>query len=319
MSAIAGSVRDGLGILNNEIYVVRVMWNRFKWVRSAADSSRRRRVANPKSDWVIRTDERLRIVPQRLWDRVKARQRAQTHNIGERVKRGLSRAHANCTGREPKYLFSGLLKCGKCGSNFVVCNKQSYACGNRVNGGPCDSGVTIQRNIIEAGLLAGIQRDILAPEIEAEVCRRAMKLAKAKKAPENRSKAISKLRAEVGSLTDAIASGSLRSSPALAERLQSAERELARLETETARSVRGSVAYVVPHLAAEYRSMVADLAKSLTGISVPRARAELRKLIGELRLEVTEEAVEFWSTQSAEAALLRVAGAPQQMCLARHR
>src|SRR5262249_52995791 len=86
MSAIAGSVRDGLGILNNEISAGRVIWNRFKWVRSAADSSRRRRIPNPRSEWVIRTDERLRVVPQRLWDRVKARQRQQTHTIGERIR-----------------------------------------------------------------------------------------------------------------------------------------------------------------------------------------------------------------------------------------
>ena len=72
MSVIAGSVRDGLGILNNEIYIGRVIWNRFKWVRSAADSSRRRRVQNPRSEWVIRMDERPRIIPQRLWERVHA-------------------------------------------------------------------------------------------------------------------------------------------------------------------------------------------------------------------------------------------------------
>jgi len=39
MSTIAGSARDGLGILNNELYVARVIWNPSKWVRSAADSS----------------------------------------------------------------------------------------------------------------------------------------------------------------------------------------------------------------------------------------------------------------------------------------
>jgi hypothetical protein len=39
--------------------------------------------------------------------------------------------------------------------------------------------------------------------------------------------------------------------------------------------------------------MVADLAKSLTAVSVPRVRAELRKLIRELRIEETEDRVEF--------------------------
>jgi hypothetical protein len=35
---------------------------------------------------------------------------------------------------------------------------------------------------------------------------------------------------------------------------------------------------MIPDLAGEYRAMIADLANALTGISVPRARAEPRKL-----------------------------------------
>ena len=79
----------------------------------------------------MRTDDALRIVPDRLWQRVKARQREQTKTIGERVKEGLSASNAARTGAGPKYLFSGLLKCGKCGGNFVICNAQSYACGSQ--------------------------------------------------------------------------------------------------------------------------------------------------------------------------------------------
>ena len=43
-------------------------------------------------------------------------------------------------------------------------------------------------------------------------------------------KRIAALTAEIGNLTDAIASGMLKSSPAPAQRLQAAEAELARLE-----------------------------------------------------------------------------------------
>src|SRR5215469_5977815 len=60
----------------------RVVWNRFRWVRSASDSSRRRAVLNSSSEWIVHTDERLRIVPQELWDRVKARQRARSEDPG---------------------------------------------------------------------------------------------------------------------------------------------------------------------------------------------------------------------------------------------
>ncbi|HUI58591.1 MAG TPA: recombinase family protein, partial [Steroidobacteraceae bacterium] len=38
-SVIAGDPRRGIGILHNEMYRGRVIWNRLKWVRSAADSS----------------------------------------------------------------------------------------------------------------------------------------------------------------------------------------------------------------------------------------------------------------------------------------
>jgi DNA invertase Pin-like site-specific DNA recombinase len=311
-SAIAGSVRDGLGILNNELYIGRVIWNRFKWVRSAADSSRRRRVPNPKSEWIVRTEDRLRIIPERLWERVKARQRAQTDSIGERVKRGLSRRAAKSTGRGPKFLFSGLLKCARCSANFIVVNARSYACANRINGKACSNTAYLPRLTIEAGLLEGIQRDLLAPAVEAEVCRRAMKLARNGRPPGNPVKAIGRLRGEIANLTDAIASGMLRSSPALAERLETAERELARLEAEALRPALGSVAHEISGLARDYRALVADLAQTLTGVNVARARAELRKLVGELRVETTEEAVELWSTHTPEQALMRLAGGSQQ-------
>ncbi|MCH7705104.1 MAG: recombinase family protein, partial [Planctomycetes bacterium] len=73
MSAIAGDHTRGIGILNNELYIGRVIWNRFQWLRSAQDSSKRRCVQNPKSEWIVHEDERLRIIPQALWERVKAR------------------------------------------------------------------------------------------------------------------------------------------------------------------------------------------------------------------------------------------------------
>jgi hypothetical protein len=66
LSAIAGDPTRGVGILNNELYTGRVIWNRFRWVRSVADSKRQKCVPNPQRDWVVHTDESLRIVPQEL-------------------------------------------------------------------------------------------------------------------------------------------------------------------------------------------------------------------------------------------------------------
>jgi hypothetical protein len=56
--------------------------------------------------------------------------------------------------------------------------------------------------------------------------------------------------------------------------------------------------------------MAAVLANTLTGAT---ARAQLRKLVGELRVQTKDGAVEVWSTQIAEQALVRLAGGFQQM------
>ena len=72
-----------------------------------------RRVArfNPKSVRIIRDVPELRIIDQALWDKVKARQSAmQARIFGEGVRIE--------DRRRPRYLFSGLLKCGSCGGGF---------------------------------------------------------------------------------------------------------------------------------------------------------------------------------------------------------
>ena len=101
----------------------------------AADSSKRRMRENPRTEWIIYHDERLRIVPEDLWQAVKSRQERQSAMIGERVRRGLSRESAKSTGRGTKYLLSGLLQRGTCGSSLVVSGGAYYACSTRVNGG----------------------------------------------------------------------------------------------------------------------------------------------------------------------------------------
>ena len=317
MSAIAGDRSRGIGILNNELYIGRVIWNRFRWLRSAVDSSKRRCVQNPESEWIDHEDERLRIVPQALWDRVKARQQRQADKIGDRVKRGLSKDAAKHTGRGPKYLFSGLLKCGKCGANYTIASKTSYACASHVNGRACDNDAYIRRDVVETGLLAGIKRELLSDVHINEARRRIVKLLTAKKPPSNQAKAIEKAEAEVANLTDAIANGLLKSSPALAERLQTAERALAKLKATSAQPPKGSVQKMIPRIVDQYRELVDDLAESLASVNIDRARAEIRKLVGDIQVNATPDEIRLEASEGAvEAALLRAAGERQVFMVA---
>lgn len=91
VSAIRGDPVRGTGVLANPLYRGHLVWNRVQWVRSAADSSKGRCVPNPPSEWVTREDERLRIVPQVLWDRVQARLEECSITIGAKPKPGVKR------------------------------------------------------------------------------------------------------------------------------------------------------------------------------------------------------------------------------------
>ena len=72
-STIHGNPARGTGILNNELYVGRLVWNRLRYVKEP-DTGKRVSRPNPPSDWVTTDVPHLRIVDDELWNQVKARQ-----------------------------------------------------------------------------------------------------------------------------------------------------------------------------------------------------------------------------------------------------
>jgi site-specific DNA recombinase len=311
-SAIAGDARRGVGILNNELYIGRVIWNRFKWVRSASDSRRRRCVENPNSEWIVSIDERLRIVPRALWDRVKARQKVRSEEIGGRVRKGYQAALRSRPGRKPKFLFSGLLRCGLCGARFVIADRTRYACSSRVNGGQaaCASDVRIKRTVVEGGLLRGIKSDLLAPQMIADIgceTRRSLKVKTRTAAPS--PKRLAAVEEEVRNLVEAIASGALRTSPAMAERLAEAEAELAALKVAACPVKTADIERLVGLILARYRAMVEALEHSLPQADIEQARADLRALFGSITVVADEQEIRFEADlRATQLALLRAAG-----------
>jgi site-specific DNA recombinase len=120
-SAIAGDAKRGIGVLNNESYIGRIVWNRSRWIKDP-DTGKRRCILRPLSEWIVYANESARIVPQELWERVKARQARRAATAGEKITRGLKGAG----GHSPRYMFSGLMRCDACGSSFVMQDKYSY-------------------------------------------------------------------------------------------------------------------------------------------------------------------------------------------------
>jgi hypothetical protein len=87
--------------------------------------------------------------------------------------------------------------------------------------------VHVKRTVIESGLLDGIKSDLLSPDTLTDIERERRQLLRAQQRVHGRDpKRQSALEGEIRNLVDAAASGVLRTSAALAERLAVAEADL---------------------------------------------------------------------------------------------
>jgi site-specific DNA recombinase len=156
-STIHGQRRRGNGILNNELYIGRIVWNRLRFIKDPETGKRVARF-NPESAWITCDVPELRIVDQALWDKVKARQGA----MEARISGGGVRTEDR---RRPRYLFSGLLKCGVCGGGFVKYSHDRVACSTARTKGTCDNLLTAKRPFVEACVLNGLRDHLMDPAL----------------------------------------------------------------------------------------------------------------------------------------------------------
>ncbi len=311
-SAIHGQVERGSGILNNRRYVGIVVWGRAQWHRGAADSSRRHRRMNDKPLHEM-TDDRLRIVPGALWESVKARQVQQRATVGARV-RGALRRHAPGQGRPPRHLLSGLLRCGVCEASYTMADARAYACASYLNGRACENHIRVARTVAEDRILASVKADLRDPAIVAEVERRFTRaLAERSKPKADTGARIAELEREIENLTDAVAGGLLKASPALAKRLASAEAELERLQA--VRQAKAPViARIAPRIGERFLAIVDQLEQCLAR-DPERSRPALMEAIGSSITLAPDESGKFlWAEYGLEGSRLLVAvGMPEIM------
>ena len=168
-SAIHGDPKRGAGILNNELYVGRVVWNRRQMKKQPGTSKRVARMRTAE-DRVVHEEPSLRIISDELWQRVKDRQAKQAHELGTRVVGGL-RKHKPGAGRPAKYLLSGLLKCSECHAGFILSNGTRYQCASHVNGGndACKVSISVTRERAERLIKNCVRTHLFHPDILAQM------------------------------------------------------------------------------------------------------------------------------------------------------
>ncbi|WP_075616590.1 recombinase family protein [Allorhizobium taibaishanense] len=164
-STIHGNPKRGTGILNNELYVGKLVWNRLRYLKDP-DTGKRVSRLNPESDWVVQDVPELRIVDQSIWKLVKERQDQLALEPGARPGDNMSLNDR----RRPKHLFTGLVKCGCCGGGYSMISKDMLGCTNARTKGTCDNRLNIRRDTLEASILNGLDKHLMEPELFKEFC-----------------------------------------------------------------------------------------------------------------------------------------------------
>ena len=307
-TTINGNRARGTGIINNELYVGRQVWNRLRYIKDPDTGKRRSRLNDSKA--VVVTDvSDLRIVDHDLWARIRTRQ----DQLGERKAGEKDQTDKPFWSQQrPRYLFSGLMKCGVCGGGFSKISAAHFGCSTARNKGSmaCSNMLTLRRDRLESTVLDGLRERLMDPDlfetIAAEFTREWNRLqAEASGEMAARKSELSRVNAQLERLVDALVAGTPVS--AIKNRMDSLEGRRITLEAELA-GLAIPAPRMHPNLAVVYREKVASLIEALAEIDSAQLRNLVRALVDEIRL-VPEDAGLRIEVRGELAAILGLASA----------
>ncbi|WP_210251119.1 recombinase family protein [Bosea sp. F3-2] len=139
-TTIRGHAGRKTGILRNELYAGRLVWNRQRFVKDPQSGKRLSR-PNPPEQWIIEEVPELRIVEPELWDTVQRKLEevaASPRSVASRVGRFWEK-------RRAQHLLSGLVQCGRCGARFQPMGRDYIRCSSAHRNGACVSRLSIRR------------------------------------------------------------------------------------------------------------------------------------------------------------------------------
>ena len=296
-TTIRGHALRGTGILHNELYIGRLVWNRLRYSK---DPSTGRRVSrlNPREEWICRDVPELRIVDDDLWDRVQTRLGAIRNS--DRIAK--VRATKFWTHRRPRHLLTGKTVCGVCGGPTAPIGKDYIACSAARRQGTCANRASIRRSEVETWIIDALRRQLMAPDLVSEFVRAFNEeINRTRRDWDRRREDLQReqkdLERRIDNLIDAVASGVLRGLTvqtkleALEERKRQLAIQLAGVSDEPVR--------LHPNLAAVYRRKVASLQTLLQDEATRTEAVEIiRSLIDQVILRPPRRAHWKWSSSA---------------------
>ena len=279
-STINGNKDRGTGILNNELYIGRLIWNRLRYIKNP-DSGRRVSRLNPESAWITVETPDLRIIEQGLWEAAKARQ--QRTALPKHGNKGAAMDNV----RRARYLLSGLLTCSICGGGMSVISQTHIGCSAARNKGICSNRKSIARKQVEDRVLTALSSHLMDPELFAVFCEEF--IAETNRLRSNAGASFAAKEAELAQTKralDRLVQALIDGAPAATVNAKMEELETKRTKLEAELANRSAPKPALhPNLAVLYRRKVSDLA---TALKTPEAQADaaqsLRGLIDKVVL-----------------------------------
>ncbi len=283
-TTIRGHHARRTGLLHNDLYVGRLVWNKQRYVKDPTTGKRLARL-NPESDWIVQPVPQLRIIDQDLWQAVQRR----LGGIRNSPRVEKARASQFWKNRRAKHLLTGLAHCGACGAPLASIGRDYLACGAARQKGTCDNRRSLPRRMLEDIILDALKERLMAPELvkafitayHAEINRQ-RHLAELDVGVKRRE--LEEVNRKLTGLIEAIADG-LRA-PGLQARLDELGERKASLEQVIA-AAPAPAPRLHPNLAELYRQKVANLRAALAN---PATRTEALESLRGLVEKVTVKA-----------------------------
>lgn len=265
-STISGNRARGSGILWNEAFCGRLVYNRVRMVKDP-ESGKRVSRPNTREDWTIIDMPGLRIVDDTVW------------TSAQEMKR---RFDALSGPQRPaqKHLLSGLIRCACCGGTFQIKHSGRMACATRRQKGPaaCQNDRTVVLSSVTERIVAGIRRQLLKPEMAEQFVRTYNAERKKRRAERKRTagRAATRLReveSGISNLVDAITK--VGATDSMLEQMQSLEAEKREL-VAAVEPVDDTVIELHPNVVGDYQRAVNDLIGILSAEAPVLATARQR-------------------------------------------
>ncbi len=154
-STLNGSLKRHNGVIQNDLYAGRIVWNKVRMIKDP-DTGNRVSRPNPSFEWQSIDAPHLRIVTQELYERA----------IALKQERG---GPVPCHTRKPKRALSGLLKCGCCGAGMSVKDtrkgRQRIQCTQMKEAGTCEHRRVYDLDTIERTVFDGLKANLTTPDL----------------------------------------------------------------------------------------------------------------------------------------------------------